>query len=375
MNVGTIRSIIVPPTKPGSLGDQAMVDVLVTQAAGLFRRPPVVLPSSYHTRSESHGIDFDAGVQQRIRGALEVMRARHMLIVGADILDGHYGKVGIGRRLTLAHLAHRCGVKVRVVGCSFSTAPHPQTIKRLQQMPWLEILARDPVSRDRMQAALGRNIRLVADVAFLLEPALHTAHAKAGAEWISRQRQGNRQVFALNVSGHAFSRLPQGALEVFADIVAERLAHEGNVAAIVVPHDWRPGEAGDLDVCRTLYEALEKRPEIESHLLADPIPAWEAKALVGLVDATLSSRMHLSIACLGQGVPSYCLVYAGKFDGLMQHFNLSGALFDPVGLSGPEGMRAPIERMLAHWQRDRQTVKKALPDVLALSKSNFDDLA
>lgn len=374
MNVDTFRSIVVPSAKPGGLGDQAMVDVLVTQAGALFGRPPVVLPCSYQTRSEAQGIDFDAGVAQRIRGLFEVARARHMLIVGADMLDGHYGKHGIGRRLTLAHLAHRCGVKVRVVGSSFSTDPHPETIARLKQMPWLEILARDPVSRDRMQAALGRDIRLVADLAFLLEPALETAHGKAAADWIARQRQGNRQVFALNVSGLVFKKLPQGTLESYAEVVADRLAQEGNVAAIVVPHDWRPGLEGDLDACRVLYAALTKRPEIESHLLADPVPAWEAKALAGLIDATLLCRMHFSIACLGQGVPPYCLVSAGKFDGLMQHFNLSGTLFDPAGLNGPNAMRAPVERMLTHWQRDTQKVEKALPDVIALSRSNFDDL-
>lgn len=374
MNVDTLRSIVVPSAKPGGLGDQAMVDVLVTHAGAIFGRPPVVLPCSYQTRSEAQGIDFDAGIAQRIRGLFEVMRARHMLIVGADMLDGHYGKDAIGRRLTVAHLAHRCGVKVRVVGCSFSTDPHPETIARLKQMPWLEIFARDKVSQDRMKAALGRDIRLVADVAFLLEPALGTAHAKRAVNWIARQRQGSRKVFALNVSGLVFKKLPKGTLESYAQVVADRMAQEGNVAAIVVPHDWRPGREGDLDACRVLYAALTKRPEIESYLLADPIPAWEAKALAGLIDATLLCRMHFSIACLGQGVPPYCLVSAGKFDGLMQHFNLSGNLFDPASLSGPEAMLAPVERMLANWQRDTQTVKKALPEVINLSGSNFDDL-
>jgi len=372
--VKNVRAVVVSPAKPGSLGDQAMVDVLVTQASTLFGRPPTILPFAYRTRSAAKGIDFNDGIQNRIRVLHEIMRAHHLLVVGADMLDGHYGKDGIGRRLALARLAHAFGAKVRVVGCSFSTNPDFETVELLKKMPWLDILARDPVSQRRMRTALGRDIQLVADVAFLLEPALEAAHGRSAADWIAQQRLADRLVFAVNVSGLVFKKLPEGTLENFADVVANHLAREANVAVMVVPHDWRPGQEGDLDACRQLHAVLSKRGEVESHLLEKPVQAWEMKAIAGLVDAALLCRMHFAIACLGQGVPTYCLVSAGKFDGLMQHFNLSGNLFNPAELTERAAMRAAAEHMLTHWQADAQKVKEALPNVITLSKSNFNDL-
>lgn len=351
-----------------------MVDVLVTKANALFGRPPTILPFNYHTRSAAKGIDFNDGILNRIRVLHEVMRAHHLLVVGADMLDGHYGKEGIGRRLALARLAHAFGAKVRVVGCSFSTYPDVEIVELLKKMPWLDILARDPVSQERMQNALGRDIRLAADVAFLLEPALEAAHARAAADWIAQQRLADRPVFAVNVSGLVFKKLPEGTVEGFASVVADRMAREANVAVIVVPHDWRPGQEGDLDACRQFHSVLSKRGEIESHILEKPVQAWEMKGIAGLVDAALLCRMHFAIACLGQGVPTYCLVSAGKFDGLMQHFNLSDNLFKPAELTERAKMHAAVEHMLSHWRADTQRVKEALPNVVTLSKSNFIDL-
>lgn len=375
MSASRQRSVVITPTVAGGLGDQAMVDVLVAQANALFGRPPVVAPNAHTVRTPSHIVNFASGPLERVRLFVKTARARRVLMIGADVLDGHYGPKLIGRRLTLARFAHLAGARVRVVGCSFSTRPHPETIARLKRMTWLEILARDPVSKARMEAALGREVPLVADVAFLLEPAIDTEPARAAAQWIDGQRQAGRRVFALNVSGLVFGKLPGDRLERYAETVAARLAEAGDVAALVLPHDWRPDRVGDLGACRVLHAAVAARLGAACHLVEQPIHAWNAKALGGLVDAALLCRMHFAIACLGQGTPPYCLVSAGKFEGLMQHFGLSGNLFDPEDFDGEDALAAPVARMLDHWQEDAETARSALPDVLALSRENFKDLA
>ena len=53
------------------------------------------------------------------------------------------------------------------------------------------------------------------------------------------------------------------------------------------------------------------------------------KGLVGLVDFAVTGRMHLAIAALGMEVPVVALAYQGKFDGMMQRFDLGQMVFDP----------------------------------------------
>ena len=374
MTVRPTRSIILSPTAAGSLGDQAMIDVLVTKANELFGRPPSVLPNAYTIRSPARILDMGASRAQQIGGLAEVVRAEYVLAVGADGLDGLYGIPQRVKRLRLMEWAYRLGAKVRVIGSSFSETPRPEMIDRLRRMPWLEILARDPVSKLRMESALDREVKLVADVAFLLKPQLTSQPARRAAEWIAAARGKERRPVGLNVSGLVFQKLPKGTLERFADIVARNLAELHDIATLVIPHDWRSGEAGDLDSCRTVYEILRVRMGERCHLIDEPITSWDAKAIAGLIDCALLCRMHFAVACLGQGISPYCLVSAGKFEGLMEHFGLTGNLFDPADLTTPEQMLRPVNRMLQHWVHDAETVKAALPTVMALSEKNFDEL-
>jgi polysaccharide pyruvyl transferase WcaK-like protein len=368
-----MRSIVIPSAAAGGLGDQAMVDVLVTEAARRFSRPPSIMPNAYAVRSSSRAIDFRQGRSRQIAGFAELARAGQVLMVGADMLDGTYGTATVLNRLRLVDMARRLGARTRIVGSSFSGAPRPEMIARLRRMSWLDILARDPVSKDRMERALDREVKLVADVAFLLEPEITCAPAERAAAWIAARRAEGRRVVALNVSGLVFKELPEGTLETYADVVAGRLARE-NVSVLVLPHDWRRGAAGDLASCRTLHDRLSRHLPGRCHLVEEPIAAWDAKALAGLVDAALLCRMHFAIACLGQRTPPYCLVSAGKFEGLMEHFGLAGNLFNPGELITPEAMLRPVERMLAASEDDRRTIAAALPRVLDLSRRNFDDL-
>ena len=247
-------------------------------------------------------------------------------------------------------------------------------VARMRGRGSLDILARDPVSKMRLEAVLGREVKLVADLGFLLRPEIRGASAAQAAAWIATQRAMSRRVVAVNVSGLVFKKLPEGTIETYAETIARRLGREGDIAVLVLPHDWRPGTTGDLAACRTVHGILARHMPDRCHLVEGPIAAWEAKSLAGMVDSALLCRMHFAVACLGQSTPPYCLTSAGKFEGLMEHFGLTGNLFDPGELTTPEAMLRPVERMLAACEEDRRTIAPALPRVLDLSRRNFDDL-
>jgi len=369
-----ISSVIVPPTASGSLGDQAMLDSLVTEANALFGLPPSVLPNAYSVRAPAQMIDFGKGKTQQVIGIAKLLRARIILAMGADIMDGFYGTSQVKKRFNLLHVAHRIGAKTRIVGSSFSNAPRAEVIDRVRRMPWLEICARDPISKSRMEESLQRDVVLVSDVAFLLEPQITSRPAERAADWTERQRGLGRRIIGLNVSGMVLKNMGAKAFSEFSDQIARHVSGRDDIALLVMPHDWRQGSAGDLAACQTLHAKLKHQVGERCEILEEQVSAWETKALAGMLDCALVSRMHLAVACLGQGKPPYCLVYAGKFEGLMEHFGLIGNLFDPTEMKTAEQMLRPFEYMLDAWKKDAKIVTAALPKVLDLSRRNLDGL-
>lgn len=82
--------------------------------------------------------------------------------------------------------------------------------------------------------------------------------------------------------------------------------------------------------------------------------------------------MHLAIAALGKGVPAICIAYQGKFEGLYQHFGLSAAdLLSPSSFLTQDGIKSALIEFIDQSDEIRENVGKRLPEILAMSKRNF----
>lgn len=363
-------AIVMTPAAAGGLGDQAMIDVAVTELSA--RGHDVVLsPNPTEVRGTARTLS-PSGIGGKLRLLRLLIAAKRIIIIGADILDGGYDKRTILRRLRFADLARRFGARVRVIGCSFSETPDPEVVRVLKAATWLDILARDPVSKSRMEAALGRAVPLVADSAFLLRPEARSDVATATLDWMDGQKADGRRVLALNVSALVFSKLADGALERFAAAVADWLAGNADIAAVVVAHDRRGGKAGDRASCDRLFEALSARVPERCHYVREGIAAWDAKAIAGGLDMAFVCRMHFAIACLGRGVPPLCLVTMGKFEGLMQHFGLGGLTLDPAAAMEDTAVATALDRLKAGAADHRATIEAALPRVKEMSAKNYE---
>ena len=74
------------------------------------------------------------------------------------------------------------------------------------------------------------------------------------------------------------------------------------------------------------------------------------------------------------GVPAGGVVYQGKFEGLYQHFDLSGLCLSPDALASG-GQLAPFLAGLGDRRADlRESIAARLAEVQALALHNFDDL-
>jgi polysaccharide pyruvyl transferase WcaK-like protein len=86
----------------------------------------------------------------------------------------------------------------------------------------------------------------------------------------------------------------------------------------------------------------------------------------------VTGRMHLAIGSLGAGVPVMCIVYQGKFEGLMSHFDLpSDALISVAELADISSATAKIVSFIDRTDALKEQVSARLPSVLEHSRRNF----
>ena len=336
-----------------------------------------VFPHSPNLQANGRVIKGDGrmgGAMATVRG---ILGSDVVGMIGADVLDGVYSASPVLKRFRVLRLAHNMGKRTRIFGSSWSQTPAQEVIDALKAATWLDVSARDPISQERMQRDIDRPVRLVADLAFLMQPNLNSIAAHAAADWIKKNKAAGALTMGLNLSGHTIAKLPDQSFEPYVKLVSAWLDADKSRCAILLPHDVRLGWAGDVSLAHSLFDALNDKYGERIHLPSDALEAWEAKALVGLVDLTLTGRMHLAIASLGQGTPPLCVVYQGKFEGLMQHFNLEheGLTMAPdEPLVNLNKALEKLERVTKERAALSAKILKNLPRVQELSRANFEGL-
>lgn len=372
-NMTTPAFGVLPPTSEGSLGDQAMIDAVATHLAGMGRQIVLGLDRSA-TRVATKGA-YRTGNKLKTIGVLAGMalRVRHMGLIGADVLDGVYHAEDVLKRLQVLKMASRLGVATRVFGSSWSQTPSEQVIAFLRNAPWLTLHARDPISKARMETALGREVVLVADLAFLLRPEITSADAQKASRWISARKAEGATVMGLNLSGHTLRNAANHGTGAFSQMIGQWLKADPNRAILLMPHDRRPGLIGDMLVLERLHQALKEDFPDRMHMLPSSLDAWELKSLAGMVDLVVSGRMHLAIAAMGMGTPSLCTVYQGKFEGLMAHFGVEGLTMTPEDVLAGD-CHQQLENVTTRRNELANRIRARLPAIFELSRRNFDGI-
>lgn len=314
----------------------------------------------------------------RIGAAVRDFAPDAAVLIGADVLDGYYSVANSLRRIAVIDLAARFGARSLVTGFSFNDRPAPVLAAALDRLSGRVLLnVRDPISLERLRRFTRTEARLVADLAFLLEPSLDAARGAAVLPWIEARRAAGDRVLVVNLHPMLFAADQQAQVDALIDSVARvltRLAAERPVSWLLLPHDFR-GARGD-NAC---LAPLEQRvaAELGPRLLhaAGPWSAAELKAIAGSTDAVFTGRMHLAIAALGQGVPVAALTYQGKFHGLWQHFALpTELLMAPAEALDATRLEALLRRLLDDIEPLAQQVRQQLPQVHALAAANLAPL-
>lgn len=308
--------------------------------------------------------------------AVQEFAPAHLLVVGADIMDGYYNPLTTARLLSVADLGSRAGMNVDVLGFSFNAEPERllrPVFNRCHER--LGFNVRDTISLARFQAFCDRPARLVADVAFLLPPSPDAVGVQGAIRWARQRRDLGQGVIGINV--HPMLIRDRDPLKIAALTSAmtgalDRLLAERPLSVMLINHDSR-GQDGD-DVCLEPVAEVLRSKYPDAVLFPRDLPrAAQIKAVVGHVDGVVTGRMHLAIAALGMGTPVAALTYQDKFQGLFRHFDLpEHLLLPPDRAVSVEEMTVLLRRFCDELPALRASVAAKLPTVKALSQLNIE---
>jgi polysaccharide pyruvyl transferase WcaK-like protein len=370
-------ALIIPPAIPGSLGDAAMISASVRYLRDTGLENVDLLYGNHWELDEA--IDKRIAAerffykQSMLQQALLIARLpaySELYFIGADVIDGAYNPGSVCARLSLLTEAAKSGKKATVLGASYNTHPDARTQAALRGLPEsVTICARDPVSKLRMERALERPIRLVADLAFLLRPKADHPVAIRTVNWINERRKAGDLVIGLNAN-YLHAEKDPGIIPALKQFVSATLKQP--ISIVLIPHDTRSKLPDEklLELAVAHLSASEK----ERIYALPPLSPGVVRAVTPELDFLATGRMHTAILALSGTTPTFCFAYQDKFEGLLQLVNLvdEDLLSSPKELAqAPEAVAEKFLQFLPKRQLLRDRIAEALPSVFELSRKNF----
>lgn len=394
----TDRRLVVIPCDPetvgGSRGDEAMIMGVMQYYRKQYPHIPIsvvcadALGGQYvKTALSAFGATAitswnGAYPLERVYNSVTSCHPSDVVILGADCMDGFYSPTLSLTLLALHDLFSRTnGIQSHLLGFSFNAKPDKRIISAFKSLTSnIVIRLRDAVSYQRYNNRVGRPARLVADAAFMLQPDVSCELYHHIEKWTKAQHEEGQSVIGLNF--HPMLRPYEGQADIESDalIVAKHvekiLQQHPNVSIVFIPHDDR-SRLSDNVMLSVMYKYLQtcsdKNGCIPDRVLysAEVPRASHLKAICGLLDGLVTSRMHLAIAALGMNVPVMAATYQGKFEGLFQHFGMNGDFL----LSPSEFLSDAVEDKFTDFLTQIPNLKTqitaVLPNVLSLSYLNI----
>ncbi len=297
-------------------------------------------------------------------------KSRAVLSMGGDLYGLSMGRACLLQYLFFGEAALKCR-KPFVIWCA--------TIGRMESVPHLKkrvmehfrrctlILVREEASLNYLaENGVRDNVRLVADPAFLLEP--------APPELPLPIHEPLDETIGFNLAGaYAMTGMLgsyRDTIKLGADCV-ERIIRETGRPVVLVPHVvFHPGAGGDND---TIFHALLREALLARGVDVPVLPSWmrcwELKWALGQMRAYVGSRFHSTIAALGSGTPTVSVTFSEKGPALNE-FLLGHRRFvlDYTQLAA-DSLASNLGVLLSEEQAVRTALQDRLREIRGLARS------
>lgn len=299
------------------------------------------------------------------------IRPERALVLGADVMDGYYSPKVSMIQLAMTDLLRSAGIRTSLTSFSLNPNVERNVAEAFRHLPPKnELTIRDPVSLGRFKKICGRDARLVADVAFLLKPNEDFPLYKKVLEW---KYQGEGFLLAVNFSTMLLRQPTEEQLEEQRSAMASllnMLLEKRNCRLLLIPHDYRE-DCGDYAMLKSICSRLHCQERV--FFAGDKLGAAQLKALVGIADALLTARMHLSIAMLSFAKPICAFDYQGKFQGLYRHFDYDEKyLLENPSPANVEEQYGIVCSFLDECPSLQRKLAQRLPGIMKMAEENLD---
>lgn len=390
---------LLPPSIPGSVGDEKAMITCVQQTKGErlvllnyeegswdFVAPGArsisqfgkLNSTSYYKASGLRKLASIAKIASRFAANVPViclafLRSKRFIILGMDIMDGHYGVLSAMHKITLAYVAAFLGVKVDIINCSFNEHPSRVVAAALRWLPRsVRIVAREKQSLARMEKFLRRPIALSADVVFLMDPTLPGANPlREHIEWIEERKREGKRAIALNLAdNHNYP------LDALVDACAETIRKSPDACFVLIPHAAyaRPNLPNENVLMERVLSKLSPADAARCRLIRLPFDPRALQEVLGHIDFGICGRMHLAIGLLSAGVPASCIGYQNKFDGLLvEYLRMPELLLDMEAVFAKGDFGDVLRAVLPSATDYSERIRAELPELRRMAAKNFAD--
>lgn len=297
-------------------------------------------------------------------------------VIGADIMDGTYGRSLTLQRLRLLKLAASLGMNAQVSGFSISNKILPVVKKNMLDLSETVIIkSRDVESYQRMLSFIPKNnTALTNDIAFIC-PDVPGAYQKAAfsnyLEWCRLMHSKGIKIIAvcpnsIQARKSGISNYIEGL-----QVLLNKFLDKDKFAFVFLYHDIRPlcGNDTDSTISKVLYDFFTAKG-VDCYYTNEVKNGVEVKGYLSSVDFTVTGRMHFGISGLTYGKPMFGISYANKFEGMVRLFNI-----DPqhclVNYDELKAVNGEIGLFINNYTAIKDNVAKNLEQVKQDTRSNF----
>ena len=223
------------------------------------------------------------------------------------------------------------------------------------------ILARETLTEEVLKKAGCKNVKLVADGAFLMEK----------TELPLPENFLENKTVGFNFSPLVFARNPQSKEAAF--LLIEHILETTDFNIGLVPHVVIETNS-DYETLKEFFEKYKETNRI--FLLPDHLNATEYKGYISRLRFFIGARTHATIAAYSSGVPTMVLGYSIKSKGIAQDlFGEEKLVLGIDEISDAGKLIAKFEEMKREETWIKERLKNRIPQIKEMAKKAKDYLA
>lgn len=150
--------------------------------------------------------------------------------------------------------------------------------------------------------------------------------------------------------------------------IIKTLQEETDADMLLIPHTFGPSGTvdSDPDACHEIYELLSPDLSERINMVTRKYNQNDIKAIIGICDFFIGSRMHSCIAALSQAIPTVGVAYSKKFTGVFNSLDFDEYVVDARNLE----FNTAIDKTLACF-RNREDVLSDLNNKVTEIKAHI----